>query len=299
MKIGIHIPLEFFTSKQAVEAARMIEDLGLDHVVVNDHLRLPGGPLINEAWMVLAGIGAVTKRVRIGPSVSPLPIRHPYLLAKMAATVDHLTDGRLLMGVGAGWHRKEFEWVNTAFLPHSNRLDQTEEAMRLIQSYWTKSETSFDGDYYQVKSVRLEPKPVQNPHPPFLLGGGSLRILELTVRYGSGWMPFAPTTSGLVRRIKLLDEMLSNEGRSIDELEIIPSILLQFGKTKKSALKRLPKWGKPPNEERAILGAPEECLMRIREYAEVGATHLALRLVNPKDLEQDLSKLVDHILPGL
>ena len=299
MKLGIHISLEFFTSKQAITAVKVIEAAGLDHVVVNDHLRLPRGSQINEAWTVLAGMGTVTKRIRLGPSVSPLPIRHPYLVAKMAATVDHLTNGRLLMGVGAGWHKKEFEWVGAQFLPHSKRITQTEEAIQLIQRYWTKPTVSFQGEYYQIKAVALEPKPVQQPHPPFLLGGGSLRILELTVKYGGGWMPFAPTTTGLLRRVKLLDEMLNNEGRSIDALEIIPSILLQFGKTKKAAQKRLPKWGKPPNEDRAIFGTPEECLARIHDYADVGATHLALRLVHPKDLEQDIATIVEKILPGL
>ena len=299
MKLGIHIPLEFFTSTQAIHAAQIIEGAGLDHVVVNDHLKLPKGPHINEAWTILAGMGAVTSKIRLGPCVSPLPLRHPYLLAKMATTVDQLTKGRLLMGVGAGWHGDEFDWVGAPFLPHSKRVSQTEEALQLIQRYWTEAEVSFRGDYYDIDGVALEPKPVQQPHPQLYLGGGSVRILELTVEYGAGWMPFAPTTSGLVRRLKLLNEMLTNAGRSIQALEIIPSILLQFGKSKKAAQKLLPGWGKPPTEDRAIFGSPEDCLARIQDYADVGATHLALRLVNPKFLEQDISTLEEQILPNL
>jgi probable F420-dependent oxidoreductase len=299
MKLGIHLPLEFFTSNQAVEATKLIEAAGLDHVLVNDHLCLPRGPYVIEAWTLLAAIGAVTEHIRLGPCVTPLPLRQPYLLAKMGATVDQLSKGRLLMGVGGGWHREEFEWLGSPFLPHSKRLAQTEEAIELIQSYWSKPRTTFHGDYYRVQDVALEPKPVQHPYPPFFLGGGSMKVLELTATYGQGWMPFAPTSAGLTRRIQQLDELLSEHGRVRNEVKIIPSIILQFGKSQKDAQKRLPKWGNPTAADRAILGSPVECLTRIHEYAEAGATHLALRLVHPTEISQSINIIQEQILPHL
>lgn len=299
MKFGIHIPLEFFTAVQALHAAEVVEAAGFDHIVVNDHIRLPGGPYINEAWTVLSGMATVTKGIRLGPSVTPLPLRHPYLLAKIAATVDHLSQGRLMMGVGAGWHREEFRWVETPFLPHANRLAQAEEALQLIQSLWTESLTTFHGEHYHMDEVGFEPKPAQQPHPPFFLGGGSLRILELTAHYGTGWMPFAPSVSGLRRRLQQLEELLNSRNRKLSEFEIIPSILLQFGKSTKDAQRKLPKWGRPPNEARAIFGPPAECLARIQEYADAGATHLALRLVHPDEFEQDIKIIVQEILSHL
>ena len=299
MKLGIHIPLEFFTAVQAVHAAKIVEGAGLDHIVVNDHLRLPGGPYINEAWTVLSGMATVTESIRLGPSVTPLPIRHPYLLAKMAATVDQISEGRLMVGVGAGWHREEFQWVGTPFLSHTNRLTQTEEALQLMRSLWTESSTTFHGKHYHIDAVELEPKPIQQPHPPFFLGGGSLRILELTAQYGDGWMPFAPSTSGLIRRLQQLEELLISRNRKLSEFEIIPSILLQFGKSTKDAQRRLPKWGRPPKETRAIFGPPAECLARIQEYVDAGATHLALRLVHPNEFDQNIKTIVQEILPHL
>jgi alkanesulfonate monooxygenase SsuD/methylene tetrahydromethanopterin reductase-like flavin-dependent oxidoreductase (luciferase family) len=131
------------------------------------------------------------------------------------------------------------------------------------------------------------------------LGGGSLRILELTAHYGAGWMPFAPSTSGLSRRLEQLEALLDSRKRKMSELEIIPSILLQFGKSPKDAQRRLPKWGRPPSEARAIFGPPAQCLTRIQEYADAGATHLALRLVHPDEFEQDLNTLAQEILPHL
>jgi alkanesulfonate monooxygenase SsuD/methylene tetrahydromethanopterin reductase-like flavin-dependent oxidoreductase (luciferase family) len=244
-------------------------------------------------------MATVTESIRLGPSVTPLPIRHPYLLAKMAASVDQLSEGRLMMGVGGGWYREEFQWVNAPFLTHANRLAQTEEALQLIRSLWTESVTTFRGDYYRVDALRLEPKPIQQPHPPFFLGGGSLRILELTAQYGRGWMPFAPSTLGLIRRLQQLNILLDSHKRKLSELEIVPSILLQFGKSVKDAQRRLPKWGRPPNETRAIFGPPAKCLARIQEYTDAGATHLALRLVHPDEFEQNIKIIVQEIQPHL
>jgi len=299
MKLGIHIPLEFFTPNQAVQAAQVVEAAGLDHVVVNDHLRLPEGPHINEAWTVLASMGAVTDRIRLGPCVTPLPLRHPYLLAKMATTLDHLTGGRLILGVGAGWHREEFEWAGVPFLPHSKRLAQTEEAIQLLRSYWTEAVTTFQGDYYQIQDAVLEPKPIQAPYPPFFLGGGSINVLDLIARYGHGWMPFSPTVSGLRQRLDQLDAMLVNYGRKLEDLEIIPNILLQFGHSKQEARQGLPKWGTPLSENRVILGTPADCLKRIHEYVDAGATHLALRLVQPDEIKQAITLITQEIVPNL
>lgn len=298
MRLGIHLPLEFFTATQAVQTAQYVEAAGLDHVVVNDHLRLPRGSQINEAWTVLAAIASVTKRIRLGPGVTPLPLRHPYLLAKMAVTVDQLSKGRLMMGVGAGWYAGEFRWMEAAFLSHTKRLAQTEEAIRLIRNFWTESLTTFHGAYYQAENIELEPKPVQAPHPPFLLGGGSTKILNLAATYGQGWMPFAPSISGLTRRVKQLDTLLSTKSRMLKDFKIIPSILLQFGESKKKAQQRLPKWGNPPNEDRAIFGTPSDCLQRIVEYSEAGATHLSLRLVHPDESQKVIQVIAQEILPN-
>jgi alkanesulfonate monooxygenase SsuD/methylene tetrahydromethanopterin reductase-like flavin-dependent oxidoreductase (luciferase family) len=189
--------------------------------------------------------------------------------------------------------------VGAPFRRHAARLAETEEALQLIRSYWAESQTTFNGRYYQAKAVTLEPKPVQRPHPPFFLGGGSLKVLELTAKYGQGWMPFAPTTSGLLRRLKQLSELLKDQGRTLDELEVMPSILFQLGKSKQDAQKRLPKWAKLTNDNRVILGTALDCFARIQEYREAGATHLALRLVHPEDSEEAIQTIVTEILPNL
>ncbi|MFX0169709.1 MAG: LLM class flavin-dependent oxidoreductase [Candidatus Hodarchaeota archaeon] len=299
LKLGIHLPLELFTPSQTIHAAKLIEKAEFDHVVVNDHFSLPRGSKVEEAWTVIAAIGTVTHSVRIGPSVTPLPLRHPFLLAKMAATVDQLTSGRLLMGVGAGWYRQEFQWLEVPFHRHPERLAQIEEAVHVIQRLWTEKTVSFQGIYYQLNAVSLEPKPVQQPHPPFFFGGGSRGILELMAYYGNGWMPFAPTLQGLQTRINQLWDLLAFNDRSQEDFEVIPNMLFQHGKNAVDARKHLPKWGKSLDDSRVILGSSEDCAERLKAYAEMGATHLTLRLVNPTTVERDLELIQKEILPKL
>ena len=299
MILGVHLPLEFFSPRQAVDAAKLVDAAGFDHVVVNDHFHLPRGSKIEEAWTMLAALGTATQHVRIGPCVSPLPLRHPYLLAKMATTVDLLTAGRLIMGVGAGWHPQEFRLLGVPFFKHPERITQTEEAVHLLQRLWTEPKVSFHGVYYRMNAVSLKPKPVQHPHPPFYFGGGSRGILELMAYYGTGWMPFAPTLEGFRRRLGQLQEILAFNDRAFDNFEVIPNFLFQHGMNLTHAKKQLPKWGKPPSDDRAILGSPQECAERIKAYADVGATHLTLRFVKPSTFEADFAVVQKEILPQL
>jgi alkanesulfonate monooxygenase SsuD/methylene tetrahydromethanopterin reductase-like flavin-dependent oxidoreductase (luciferase family) len=112
-------------------------------------------------------------------------------------------------------------------------------------------------------------------------------------------MPFAPSTSGFIHRLQQLEALLDSCNRRLSELEILPNIILQFGKSKKNAQKRLPRWRSPPTEDLSILGPPAECLARIQEYADAGATHLTLRLVHPDEFEQNINTIAQEILPHL
>jgi probable F420-dependent oxidoreductase len=301
VKLGVHIPLELFSPVEAVTCARAAEAEGLDHVVVNDHVALPWTPHLAEAWTTLAAIGGATKQIRVGVCVTPLPLRAPFWIAKMTATVDQLTGGRLLVGVGAGWYRKEFAWSGAAFRPHAERLAQTEEALQLLQALWSQPVVTFRGRYYQADKATLEPKPVQKPGPPILLGGGSEAVLQLTARYGAGWMPFAPSLPGLVRRLARLKGLLKAGRRSTKELQISPSVIFQTGASREEAWRGLPDRVRTQSkkESHGIFGPPEACLERICSYAAAGATHLSLRLVNPTTADKQIATICRDILPRL
>jgi alkanesulfonate monooxygenase SsuD/methylene tetrahydromethanopterin reductase-like flavin-dependent oxidoreductase (luciferase family) len=219
----------------------------------------------------------------------------------MTATIDQLTGGRLLAGVGAGWYRKDFAWSGVAFRPHAERLAQTEEALQLLQALWSQPVATFRGRYYQADRVTLEPKPVQKPGPPILFGGGSDGVLQLTARYGAGWMPFAPSLPGLVRRLARLKELLKTGRRSPKELLISPSVIFQMGASREEAWRRLPDQVRTQSgkESHGIFGPPEACLGQIRSYAAAGATHLSLRLVSPATADKQIAVICRDILPRL
>jgi len=297
--LGIHIPLESFSPQEAVACARTAEAAKLDHVLVNDHFQLPWTPWVAEAWTTLAAIASATSSIRLGPCVTPLTLRHPFLVAKMAATVDLLSGGRLLLGVGAGWNPREFACVEMPFRRHRLRLAQTEEAIRLLLTLWREEKVTFRGCYYRLEGVALEPKPAQHPHPPLLLGGGSGGVLEMAARYGSGWMPFAPSLKGLEVRLDRLEQLLEEQGRSLRGFQVIPSFVLQLGENREAAERSIP----PPlrarlkAEGRWLLGSPEECADRIRAYGRAGATHMSLRLVNPATAAEHVEVIAREIAP--
>jgi probable F420-dependent oxidoreductase len=299
IRLGLHIPLEFFSPTEAIETAKQADAAELDLVVVNDHFMLPWTSNVGEAWTILAAMATVTQKIRLGPCVTPLPLRNPFIIAKMASMVDNLSKGRLIMGVGAGWFRDEFDILKVPFLELAERHNQTEEAIRLLRELWTKQSVTCRGRYYHAENVSLIPKPVQAPHPPFFLGGGSDTILSLTAKYGAGWMPFSPSQRGLQRRVKKLVSLLKTEGRDLSSIEIIPSIVFQLGANKKHAFDQLPSYLKSIQDSagfRYLLGSPSDCAEQIQAYASKGATHLVLRIVNPSQISENIGTIQNEIL---
>ena len=160
-----------------LDKARKAEAQGYDVLSVPDHF--VGGP---GAVAALAAAAAVTTRLRLGTFVIANDFRHPALLAKDAATIDLLSDGRLELGVGAGWMRAEYEATGIPFDPATTRIARLDEAIRLLKALFGEEPVTFAGDHYRVAELAIVPKPVQRPHPPILVGGGGRRILEEAAR---------------------------------------------------------------------------------------------------------------------
>lgn len=160
------------------EKCRKVEALGYGTLQVADHFPRGLGPLA-----ALATAAAVTDHVRIGAFVFANDFRHPAVLAKETATLDLLSDGRLELGIGAGWLRSEYEATGIPFDRAGIRIDRLAEAIPLIKRLWTEDAVSFQGRFYQVSDLTLLPRPVQTPHPPVLVGGGGQRILSLAAQH--------------------------------------------------------------------------------------------------------------------
>jgi F420-dependent oxidoreductase-like protein len=210
---GIHT-IQTLTWPEMRDRWRWLEELGFDSLWLPDHYFPTAGkdvPMF-EAWTLLAGLATATSRARIGILVSSNTFRHPTLLAKMAVTVDHLSEGRLELGVGAGWMELEHEIFGIDFPATKERVDQFAEAIALLDTYLSNDESSFAGEYYQLTEVYNRPAPVQRPRPPLVMGAHGPRMLKLVARYADTWNSFAPVDE-LARRNEQLTALCESIGR--------------------------------------------------------------------------------------
>lgn len=200
MKIGV--PMFGVRPEHMAAVAQRAETLGFESVWVPEHLVFPtkilsrypyakdGVPPINPATplldplILLTQIAARTERIRLGTNIYILPLRHPLQTARMAMTLDLLSNGRLELGVGVGWLAEEFA---AAAVDFATRAGRTRECVRVLKALWTDSEPEFHGRYYSFDPVKFEPKPVQKPHPPLIFGGETEAALKRAAALGDGW----------------------------------------------------------------------------------------------------------------
>src|SRR5215207_8747771 len=171
----------------------LAEELGFDHAWLVDHLLDTDGPPehpCHEAWTLLAALAARTSRIRLGVLVSSNTFRHPAILLKEAVTVDHISGGRLVLGIGTGWHEDEHRRYGIDLPPPPERVDRFEEAVELISLLMAQEQTTFDGRHYQLHDAHLEPRPVQEPRIPLLIAAHRPRMLRITARYADQWDTF-------------------------------------------------------------------------------------------------------------
>jgi probable F420-dependent oxidoreductase len=168
------------------------EELGYDSFLVTDHFLLPDSNSHLDVWSFLPYLAEKTSKIRLGTCVTPIPFRNPAILAKSISTCDILSNGRIILGAGAGWHRPEFDGFSN-WLETRDRFLYTKEGIELMLRLWTRNgPVNYDGKFLRAKGAVVEPKPVQKPHPPIWFGGQLPGSLRMAGRYGQGWMPIGP-----------------------------------------------------------------------------------------------------------
>jgi F420-dependent oxidoreductase-like protein len=174
-----------------------------------------------EGWTMLAALAGVTRRVRLGVMVTGNPYRHPALLANMAASLDVISGGRLELGIGAGWNEEESAAYGIDLPPLRERFDRLEEACAVLHLLLTEETASFDGVHYRLTDARCEPKPVQRPRPPIVIGGGGeKRTLRIAARWADQWNAPGATPDVLAHKITVLHGHCADVGRDPAEIEI-------------------------------------------------------------------------------
>ncbi|MBY0398802.1 LLM class F420-dependent oxidoreductase [Myxococcota bacterium] len=179
-----------------------------------------------EGWTALAYLAGRTQRLRLGLMVTGNPYRHPAVLANMAATFDVVSGGRLDLGLGAGWNEEEASAYGIELLPWGRRFDQFDEACRIIHSLLTQTTTTFHGEHYQLENARCEPKPIQKPRPPFLIGGGGeKRTLRIAAKYADDWNFPGGSPEQFAHKVAVLHRHCADVGRDPAEIALSTHIL--------------------------------------------------------------------------
>src|SRR4029453_4489763 len=164
---------------KAVEIAELAERLGYDSIWVYDHLHnvpVPTHEAVFECWTATAALSQRTSRVRVGQMVGCAAYRNPGLLAKITSNIDVMSGGRLDWGIGAGWYDHEFRGYGYEFLPSRDRIAVLRETVEIVRSMWTKPDTTYTGKWFQLEGAQCDPKPLQQPHPPILIGGAGEQL---------------------------------------------------------------------------------------------------------------------------
>ena len=216
VRIDVDISQHQQTWDELQDRVRFAEEAGFTAAWVFDHFKVLYGPSDGpcfEAWTLLAGLAAVTTRVRLGALVTGVTYRHPSVLAAEAVTVDHISGGRLELGLGAAWHQWEHEELGIDFPRAGVRLTRLEEAVDIVTALMTGSDVSYSGRYYRLRNATYRPLPVQRPYPPLWIGGGGeRRTLPLAARKADVWHGFG-SVAELARKSRLVDRLAEEAGR--------------------------------------------------------------------------------------
>jgi len=216
MKVGIDVSQHQLEWPEIRSRVLWAEEAGFESAWVFDHFTAlygdPMGPCL-EAWTLLAALGALTSRIRLGALVTGVTYRNPSLLAAEVVTVDHASAGRLDVGLGAAWHADEHHRLGFDFPSTGERIERLDEAVQVVKALLTADNVDFDGRHYQLRKAFYRPRPVQQPHPPIWIGAmGEKVMLPLAARHADVWHAFGPVPD-LVRKAAVLDRAAEEAGR--------------------------------------------------------------------------------------
>ena len=291
LKFGVFLPFYAFQAKEPREQFSLIRDivlecerLGYHSVWLDDHLMYDDWPIL-ESWTTLTAFSALTSRIRLGTMVSCNAHRNPALLAKMAATLDVLSNGRLELGIGAGTQEAEHVAYGFGFPPSSVRIERLSEALEVIRQLWTQKTANYQGKHYTLKDAACEPKPLQKPHPPITVGGsGELLMHKATAPYADRFdWGFMPSIEAYKHKLAVLENQCKAIGRNFNEIEksCWPSGQVLIAQNQRELDEKI-STRKPANvsledfKKTTLAGTPDECFEQLQVYVDLGVSYFML-----------------------
>jgi F420-dependent oxidoreductase-like protein len=263
------------TVKTLIDRAELAERLGYHSLWLVDHFWTIGMPDVDllESIPMMSAIAARTERVRIGTLVLCNSFRNPALLAKSLTTIDHISNGRLEVGLGSGWMEQEYRAYGYEFPSIGTRLRQLEEGLQILKAMFTENRASFKGRYYTIADAPNNPKPIQKPHPPIMIGGAGEKVmLRLVAKYADRWnMPAG--YRDFKKTLGVLHEHCRAVGRDPKEITVSEQVMVCIGANQAEVDQ---KWemakGRKPFSFTAIKGTPDEVIKQLRERVSWGIT---------------------------
>ncbi len=310
VKFGVNTGQANTTWQDLVELWRDLDrESNYDYLWLVDHF-VPGtggaigadGPHL-EGWTCLAALAIATERVRIGTLVTGNTYRHPTVLAKMATTVDHISGGRLEFGLGAAWHEYEHEVYGIPFHMVRERLERLEESARVIKLLWTEPRTKFEGKYYQLHEPPYNPPNVQQPHPPFLIGGGGeKRTLRTVARYADA-CNVSGTPEEVRHQFEVLEGHCRDAGRDPSDIRRTIQVMLflnedlAFQERVVQGVKAF-RGGTEDEARRSVLmGSVEDVRVGVQAYVDAGVEEIYLAQF-PRTHRESLLRFSREVIPA-
>jgi F420-dependent oxidoreductase-like protein len=261
-----------------VEIAELAESLGYDSIWVYDHFHnvpRPAREAVFECWTTLAALSQRTSRVRLGQMVGCASYRNPGLLAKITSNLDVMSGGRLDWGIGAGWYEHEYRGYGYPFLPPKDRIAVLRETVEIVRSLWTQPETTYDGRFFSLHGAQCDPKPLQQPHPPILIGGGGEQLTLRVVARFADRANFGGKPPEYAHKCEVLRKHCEAVGRDAEEIEKTWSPEV-FVRETEAELRSVggSTFGEPFDSWRAgnLVGTPDEVIDKVGQYLEMGCT---------------------------
>jgi F420-dependent oxidoreductase-like protein len=287
MLLGLQItnfdPIEHGNSFDTVLAiARACEQAGLDSVWLPDHFMFPDAEHpekevpIMESYITLAALAASTSRLRLGELVTGVPYRNPAHLAKMCATLDVVSHGRTIIGLGAAWHEPEFKAYGWPFPPLKVRMEMLEEAVQIVDRMLTQRPASFEGRHYTVRNAYNDPLPVQKPRPPIMIGGGGERAtLRLVAQYADFSNVFGDPAT-VAHKFDVLRAHCKTVGRPFEAITHCNHVGILVARNERELAAKKERF---PGFD-GIAGTPEMIASQLQAYAKVGSQYVTFNLVD-------------------
>ncbi|MBI3301440.1 MAG: TIGR03560 family F420-dependent LLM class oxidoreductase [Deltaproteobacteria bacterium] len=307
---GIQTAHQVASVEDLIKLWQEAEAWGYDSMWLNDHFLQYGkedGPAY-DAWTLLAALAEKTSRVRLGVLVTSNTFRNPAVLAKMATTVDHLSHGRLDLGIGGGWFQREHEAYGIPFYSNKERIERLEEALRVIRALWTQDEANFRGRYYQLVNAPFMPKPLQKPYPPITIGGqGEKWTLPLVARYADKWsMPAGFTPEKMAAKVKQLEKACAKVKRDCSGMDKSYQTFLVLSDDPAKvdqAVQMLTRYYTNMSADearRTILAgtSSEEVKKQVQAFVDAGITHFIVTVRSQPYDREGLRRFAQEVMPA-